>query len=118
MSGPSEGRNIELVLSSANYLFKYLNQQLGMSYDQLKNQRIDLKTILEHCRFYLVRRKEVLTGGDVTSSQPFQLEDFEKLRLLKILKDPDLEMDVETFMNQNSLELEFSGEAFGEGVSS
>lgn len=28
----SQGNNQELIISSGNYLFKYLNQQIGMSY--------------------------------------------------------------------------------------
>ena len=44
---------------------------------------------------------------------PYQLGDFERLRIVKVIKLPELERDVSTFMSKNNLELEFSGESSG-----
>lgn len=51
-------------------------------------------------------------------SKPYKLEEFERLRLLKLVQIPELEKEVQQFMDRNNLELEFSGEPSGEGVSS
>jgi len=48
----------------------------------------------------------------------YKLEDFERLRLRKVLKMPHIEREVDKFMSKNSLELEFSGDEHGEGISS
>jgi hypothetical protein len=48
--------NEEVIVSSANYLYKYLNQQVGMSYHEIRQQRVDIRMIMERCRFFLVRK--------------------------------------------------------------
>ena len=34
--------NEEVIVSSANYLFKYLSQQVGMSYQEIRQKRVEL----------------------------------------------------------------------------
>lgn len=104
-------------MSSANYLFKYLSQQVGMSYQEIRQQRVELRMIMERCRFFLVRKSVHQEGQG--RSQPYRLEDFERLRLAQIVQIPNLEREIEEFMAKNSLELEFfSEETHGEKVSS
>ena len=52
---PPRGKE-EVIVSSANYLYKYLSQQVGMSYQEIRQQRVDLRKIMERCRFFLVRK--------------------------------------------------------------
>lgn len=87
-----------------------------MTYEQIKTYKTDLKVILENCRFFLVKSTPSNNGN--TPSLPYKLEDFERLKLLKLVQMPELEREVQKFMDRNSLELEFSGDPFGEGVSS
>jgi len=88
-----------------------------MSYQEIRQQRVELRMIMERCRFFLVRKSmHQETQG---RSQPYRLEDFERLRLLKIVQMPNLEREIDDFMAKNSLELEFfSEETHGERVSS
>jgi hypothetical protein len=69
--------------------------------------------VLENCRFFLARGK-----CEESLKKPFAEGDFVRLRLLKLIKLGDVEKEVGEFMDRNSLELEFSGEPSGEGVSS
>lgn len=86
-----------------------------MSYADIKNHKGELlKVILENCRFFIVR-KQVENEGP---SLPYNLEDFERLKPLKLVQLPELEREVSAFMDRNGLELEFSGNPDGEGVSS
>jgi hypothetical protein len=75
--------------------------------------------IMERCRFFLVRKSVQMHQDGYGKSQPYRLEDFERLRLLKIVQFPSLEREIDEFMGKNSLELEFfSEESHGEKVSS
>ena len=88
---------------------------MGMSHSDIKNHKGELlKIILENCRFFIVR-KHVESEGP---SLPYKLEDFERLKPLKLALLAELEREVQVFMDRNSLELEFSGDPAGEGVSS
>lgn len=74
-----------------------------MTYEQLTS--LDIKTVISHCRFYLVRKRPGLS-----MTQPFAESDFERLKLIRVVKVPDVEREVGTFMRRNNLELEFSGD--------
>ena len=54
--------NEEVIVSSANYLFKYLSQQVGMSYQEIRQKRVELGQIMERCRFFLVRKSKHQEG--------------------------------------------------------
>ena len=77
-----------------------------MTHEQLTS--LDIEPVITHCRFYLVRKRP-----GVCSTQPFALSDFERLKLLRVVRSPDVEKEVGIFMRRNNLELEFSGEDTG-----
>jgi beta-N-acetylglucosaminidase len=60
--GISSPGNEEVLVSSANYLFKYLSQQVGMSYQEIRQKRVELGQIMERCRFFLVRKSKHQEG--------------------------------------------------------
>jgi hypothetical protein len=80
----------------------------------MRTQRLDLKLIMENCRFFLVRNTSTLTGLEEKlanhSSESYKLSDFEKLRLVKVIRLPEVERDVGQFMAKNNMELEFSSD--------
>ena len=64
-----------------------------MNYMEIKNHKADLKTILENCRFFVVRKQTHLHSSKETST-PYKLEDFERLKILKLTIISELEKEV------------------------
>lgn len=64
-----------------------------MKYNEIKNQMIDIQKIMDNCRFFIVRRS--IYSNQREGSHPYKIEDFERLRLIKVIKVPELEKEID-----------------------
>ena len=90
-----------IIVSSGNYFLKYLNEEHKMSYTTLKKHQVKAALVNENCRFFIVNRNQQ------RMQQDYQLEDFKKVKLMRLFSIKDLETDLIDFMQRNTMDLEY-----------
>ena len=72
-----------------------------MNYQTLKTNQIKAAVVRDNCRFFLVQR--IMEK----KQQDYQLEDFKRVKLMRVFGVRELENDLAEFMKKNTMDLEY-----------